>query len=71
MDTIFFIANNIIGNFVGVWINDAVIHIKSDDLSNFAVINYINFGILFVFIFLIQLLPLKKEVNQLHRELKE
>ena len=55
---------------MGAWINDGAIGITSTDLSNYVVINYINYGIIFLYIFMIWLLPLRKEVDLLHEEVK-
>jgi hypothetical protein len=52
------------GELLGTVVNDNFIHVSSDDLSGYWIMNYIVIGCLFYEIIIVRLIPLRKDVEE-------
>jgi len=71
MNNIWFICDNVIGLLIAPALNDAFVGVTEDDLTNMPYLTYIDLGILFINIFIVFLIPLRKEIEFMHQEVRE
>ena len=62
------VSNGLIGDLIGSFVNDTFVGVTTDDLSNYYVLNYITLGAIIYEIFIIRLIPLRKDVDEQMKE---
>ena len=71
MNNIWFICNNVIGLLIAPALNDAFVVLTEDDLTNMPYLTYIDLATLLINIFIVFLIPLKKEIEFMHEEVRQ
>lgn len=57
-------SQGLVGDLIGAFVNDKWVGVTADDLSGYWVLNFITLGAIIYELFIIRLIPLRREVDE-------